>query len=82
MSESTEQKVIELVAKHSETDAAQISADTNLTDTGIESVGVAELIFDLEEHFDITIEDTDDIQNRFNLGTIADIVKLIEKLQA
>ncbi|WP_164513289.1 acyl carrier protein [Thiosocius teredinicola] len=82
MSESTEQKVIELVAKHSETDVAQISADTNLTDTGIESVGVAELIFDLEEYFDITIEDTDDIQNRFNLGTIADIVKLIEKLRA
>ncbi len=82
MSESTEQKVIELVAKHSETDVVQISADTNLTDTGIESVGVAELIFDLEEYFDITIEDTDDIQNRFNLGTIADIVKLIEKLRA
>ena len=81
MNDSVEHKVIELVAKYSECPIEKITAETNLTDTGIESVGAAELIFDLEEHFDITIEDTDDMHNRFNLGTIADIVTLINQLQ-
>jgi acyl carrier protein len=70
-------KVIKLVAKYADCSPAELSANTRLSETGIESIGVAELIFDLESEYDIHIEDTDEIQNRFNLGTIGDIVKMI-----
>lgn len=69
--------VIELVAKYADCSASALSADTLLSETGIESIGVAELIFDLESEYDIQIEDTNEIQDRFNLGTIGDIVKMI-----
>lgn len=69
--------VIELVAKYADCSPTELSADTLLSETGIESIGVAELIFDLESEYDIQIEDTNEIQDRFNLGTIGDIVKMI-----
>ncbi len=70
-------KVIQLVAKYADCSPTELSANTRLSETGIESIGVAELIFDLESEYDIHIEDTNEIQNRFDLGTIGDIVKMI-----
>ncbi|MFT7561629.1 MAG: acyl carrier protein [Flavobacteriales bacterium] len=81
MDNVVEQKVMELVSKYSDFPLDQLSSDVALSDTGIESIGVAELIFDLEDIFSISIEDTNDIQSRFDLGTIADLTGLVESLR-
>ncbi len=72
--------VIELISRYSDCPVSELTTDVALSDTGIESVGVAELIFDLEDRFDITIEDSDDIQSRFNLGTVQDVINLVSSL--
>ena len=81
MTNSVQEKIIELVAKYSECPIEDIKLNTKLLDTGIDSVGVAELIFEFEEYFDISIEDAEDIQNRFDLGTIEDVTQLVYKLK-
>lgn len=79
MTDLVQEKIIEFVAKYSECPVEDITPTTKLLDTGIDSIGVAELIFEFEEYFDITIEDSEEIQNRFDLGTIEDVTQLVHK---
>jgi acyl carrier protein len=57
MNESTQQQVFEIIAKQAKIDMATIEPTSTLKDLGIESLEAIELIFDIEEHFDITFPD-------------------------
>jgi acyl carrier protein len=57
MNESTQQQVFEIIAKQAKIDVAAITPESTLKDLGIESLDAIELIFDIEEHFDITFPD-------------------------
>jgi acyl carrier protein len=57
MNESTQQQVFGIIAKQAKIDAATITPESTLKDLGIESLDAIELIFDIEEHFDITFPD-------------------------
>lgn len=57
MNESIQQQVFEIIAKQAKIDVAAITPESTLKDLGIESLDAIELIFDIEEHFDITFPD-------------------------
>jgi acyl carrier protein len=57
MNESTQQQVFEIIAKQAKIDVTTIEPTSTLKDLGIESLEAIELIFDIEEHFDITFPD-------------------------
>jgi len=80
MSLEIEQKLIELIAKHAEVKPEKLSAEMLISDTGIDSLGSAELSFDIEEHYDITLDNTDALNERFQLGTIRELAKKLEGL--
>jgi len=79
MSDNIKAVLLELVAQRAEKSIDDISPDARLDDIGIDSLGVAELIFDIEDRFNITIPDSEDIQSRFDLGTIDDVTQQLEK---
>lgn len=56
MSEAIESRVIECVRSHSGENPKPIEPETALRDLEIESIDFVEIIFDLEEAFDIDIE--------------------------
>lgn len=59
MSESVQQQVFDLIAKHDGIDAAVLKPEATLKDLGVDSLDAIEIIFDIEEHFDITLPDRD-----------------------
>jgi len=82
MTSSVEDNVLDIISKYAEISRDQLTLDVKLEDTGLDSMGVVETLFDLEELYAVDIPDSDAIQDRFNLGTIRDIIRELEKLIA
>lgn len=73
--------VIEIVKTKSRVQKAEISLDDKLEDLGFESLDAVEMIFDLEEKFDIQIPFNANDQ-KAEFATVGDIVRAIEPLVA
>jgi acyl carrier protein len=54
MTDTTQQQVFEIIAKQAKIEVDAIKPESTLKDLGIASLEAIELIFDIEEHFDIT----------------------------
>lgn len=53
MAPTIQQQVFEIIAKQAKIDISTIKPESTLKDLGIASLDAIELIFDIEEHFDI-----------------------------
>ncbi len=80
MSESISNEVFEILARHAELDRDKVTPSTPLQMSGVDSLLMVEIIFDLEEHFDISIPDELLGMQNQELETAADVVSLVEKL--
>lgn len=86
---SIQDKVIAIIAEQAVLEPSDVTLDSTLADLGIDSLGLVESIFSIEEEFDITIpfnandpsannpEDGD-----FDISSVASIIKGIQKLMA
>ncbi len=75
--------VYAIIARHAKLEAAQITPATPLDALSIDSLAMVEIIFQIEEHFNITIPDDKRIAERFaNFRTPADVVAAVEVLLA
>ncbi len=75
--------VIEIIAKKKRADKPNVELTDRLEDLGLESLDAVEMIFDLEEKFDISIPYNANTNNpRTEFDTVDDVVKAIEKLVA
>jgi acyl carrier protein len=71
--------VIQIIAKHARGGRTDVQLGDRLADLGIESIDAIEMIFDLEEKFDIQIPyNVNDAQPEFE--TVGDIVGAIQRL--
>ncbi len=76
-------EVIKIVTKKKRVDKPIVELSDRLEDLGLESLDAVELIFDLEEKFDIEIPYNANTNNpRTEFETVADVVSAIEKLVA
>jgi acyl carrier protein len=50
-----ETKVIDVIAKQAKADAASVTRETRLQDLKLESIDLVEIVFDLEDAFNISI---------------------------
>ncbi|MDY4483603.1 acyl carrier protein [Butyricicoccus porcorum] len=70
------EKICELLAEKFDVDVGTLSENTSIKeDLKADSLDIVELMMDLEENYDITIED----EEAMKLNTIGDIVKYIEE---
>mgnify|MGYP000701497529 CR=1 FL=1 len=78
-----ETQVIEIIADQAMLDPIDVTLDSTLSDLGIDSMGVVESIFAIEETFDISVPfnanqpDTSD----FDISSVASIVAGIRRLK-
>jgi acyl carrier protein len=73
--------VIALIAKKKRVEKPTVDLTDRLEDLGLESLDAVEMIFDLEEKFDIEIPYNANTNNpRTEFDTVGDVVKLIQKL--
>lgn len=59
MTQSIEQQLYDIVAKLGGVDPDKIVPEATLKDLGIDSLEAIEIIFDIEEHFGVTLPDRD-----------------------
>lgn len=73
--------VIAIIAKKKRVEKPTVEPSDRLEDLGLESLDAVEMIFDLEEKFDIEIPYNANTNNpRTEFDTVGDVVKLIQKL--
>ncbi|MGB0905552.1 MAG: acyl carrier protein, partial [Mangrovicoccus sp.] len=71
------QKVIEIIAEQAVLDVSDVSMDQSLEDLGIDSLGLVESIFAIEEAFDIQVpfNANDPSDSDFDISSVSSIVK-------
>ena len=77
-------KVIEILAEQAVLDTSDVTLESTLDSLGIDSLGLVESIFAIEEVFDINIpfNANDPTESDFDISDVAAIVQGIEKLLA
>jgi acyl carrier protein len=75
--------VIAIIAKKKRVEKPNVDVSDRLEDLGLESLDSVEMIFDLEEKFDIQIPYNANTNNpRTEFDTVGDVVKAVEALVA
>ena len=79
-----ENKVIEIIAELAVLEIEDVSLDSSLDSLGIDSLGLVESIFAIEETFDVQIPfNANDPQNsEFDISSVATIIAGIQELLA
>jgi acyl carrier protein len=74
-----EQAVIDIIAKEASIDRDKITLDATLQDLEVHSLDGIQIIFEIEDKFDITVPE-DEAQHA--TGTVRDLVAGVERLVA
>ena len=84
MSDSVKDKVFEIIAEQAVLEPSDISLDQSLADLGVDSMGVVEAIFAIEESFDISVpfNANEPEKSDFDISSVASIVTAVETLIA
>ena len=77
-------KVIDIIAEQAILDPGDVTLESTLESLGIDSMGLVESIFAIEEAFDIQIpfNANDPSDSDFNISSVSSIISGIEKLVA
>ena len=77
-------KVIEIIADQAIVEPSDLSDESTLESLGIDSLGLVESIFAIEEAFDIKVpfNANDPSDSEFNISSVSSIISGIEKLVA
>jgi acyl carrier protein len=81
---SVQKKVIQIIADQGLIDVADVTLASTLDELGINSLGVVESIFSLEEEFDIEVPFNSNApaDGDLDISSVASIVLAVEKLVA
>jgi acyl carrier protein len=82
MALDVKEKIIEIIAEQAVLDPSDVSLDQTLEALGIDSLGLVESIFAIEEAFDITVpfNANEPDQSEFDISSVAAIVKAVQGL--
>jgi acyl carrier protein len=75
-------KVIEIIAEQAVIDPSDVKLDHSLDDLGIDSLGLVESIFAIEEAFDVSVpfNANEPSASEFDISSVAAIIKAVEGL--
>ena len=75
-------KVIEIIAEKALLKPIEIGLDSTINDLGLDSLGIVETVFALEEHFEIDIDiNFNKIEDsKFDISTVRKIIISVETL--
>lgn len=79
---SIQQQMIEIIADQALLDPADVTMESTLEDLGIDSLGLVECIFAIEEEFDISVpfNANDPTDTSFDISTVATMIDAIQDL--
>jgi acyl carrier protein len=82
--ETVRDRVVAILAEQAVLDPADVRMDATLEDLGIDSLGLVEAVFAIEEAFDIQVpfNANDPKQSEFDIRSVETIVRAVESLIA
>ena len=82
--ESVRDKVVAILAEQAVLEPSAVRPDATLADLGIDSLGLVEAIFAIEEAFDIQVpfNANDPAASAFDISTVDTMVRAVESLIA
>ncbi|MBX3636825.1 MAG: acyl carrier protein [Rubrivivax sp.] len=75
----TEQTIIDIIAKTCSIEPERITLDSTLKDLDVHSLDAVQVLFEIEDRFDIQVPERDD---QYSAGTVRDLVAGVESLVA
>ena len=73
--------IVDILSEYTSTPITAQSFQDSFDSLNIDSLALVEIIFDLEEHFDITIPSESELTDKgFKLACIDDVLHLVESL--
>ncbi|GHC33037.1 MULTISPECIES: acyl carrier protein [Gemmobacter] len=84
MGESVKERVIAILAEQAVMDTADIRMEDSLEDLGLDSLGLVESIFAIEEAFDISVpfNANEPGKSQFDISSVAAVIAAVEGLVA
>jgi len=76
---SVQDTIFDIIAKESGIDRAKITASATLKDLEIQSLDAVQILFEIEDHFKITMPDRDP---NFDTESVGGLIDAVEKLVA
>lgn len=72
-------RIVEIIAKEAKLDAAKLTLDTRLEELKIESLDLVQILFAIEDEFDVYVPYNDEA---YKLETLRDVVDGVNRLIA
>jgi len=84
MPDDITERVARIIAEQAMVDQQVIRPETTLEDLGLDSLGLVEVVFGIEEEFDVSVPFNANEPNlsQFDISTFAQIVQGVKKLLA
>ena len=84
MGENVKDRVIQIIAEQAVLEPSDISLDQSLEDLGVDSMGLVEAIFAIEEAFEISVpfNANEPEKSEFDISSVATVIAAVEKLVA
>ncbi len=84
MTDDVSARVAKIIAEQAMLDPEAIKPETTLDDLGLDSLAVVEVVFDIEEAFDISVpfNANDPMASEFDISKVAHIVDGVKSLIA
>ncbi len=82
MAQNIQDQIVAIIAEQAMIDPSEIKLDQSLEEVGIDSLGLVESIFAIEETFDISVpfNANEPDQTDFDISSVAAIIKAVEGL--
>jgi acyl carrier protein len=79
-----EDDIFDIIAKQAKVDRATLKRDTKLSELDLQSIDIIELIFAIEDKFDISVPYSPSDLNSAGISfeTVGDLIDAVEKLTA
>lgn len=84
MADDVFEGVARIIAEQAMVDADDIKPETKLEDLGLDSLALVEVVFGIEENFDVSVpyNANDPTESDFKLDTVAEVVAGVKQLIA
>jgi acyl carrier protein len=84
MTASVRDRVIAIIAEQAVLDVRQVKPEMRLDELGVDSLGMVESIFAIEESFDITVpfNANEPEKGQFDMSSVASVIAAVEGLIA
>jgi acyl carrier protein len=82
--DDVEAALLDIIAKESSVERDKITHESTMEDLGIESIEMVEILFAIEEHFDIEVPYNANVQDAAGVefNTVGDVIEVVGALVA